>query len=73
MPTSEIQDNEYAQVIVSLLLDLLYIGLRIHLTKLRGKYTKWYYILVNKDENNNLTPKEILGKYPHYLELITEI
>jgi len=73
LPASEIQENDNAQEIVRLSLDVLNKGLRPHLTKWQGKYRKWYELEVNKPENNNLSPQEIQKKYPHYNELMGDI
>jgi len=73
MSAADLEDNENAQRIVDLSVNVLNNGLRPHLTKWQGKYRKWYDDALKEDENKGLSPQEIQKKYPEYNELIADM
>lgn len=73
MSATDLEENENAQKIVQLSLDVLNDGLRPHLTKWQGKYRKWYEEQLKDPENAALSPQEIQKKYPEYGDLISDI
>lgn len=73
MSAVDLEDNENAQRIVDLSVNVLNNGLRPHLTKWQGKYRKWYEDALKKEENEGLSPQEIQKKYPEYDELMADI
>lgn len=73
MSASDLEDNENAQRIVDLSVNVLNNGLRPHLTKWQGKYRKWYDDALKEKSNKGLSPQEIQKKYPEYNELMDDI
>ncbi|WP_123040156.1 hypothetical protein [Cohnella candidum] len=73
MPAKDIEENENAQKIIALALDVINKGLRPHLTEWQGKYRKWYNEAIQKEEFKGKSPQEIQKKYPHYNELIDDM
>ncbi|CAI6085626.1 hypothetical protein COHCIP112018_04735 [Cohnella sp. JJ-181] len=73
MPARDIEDNENAQKIIALALDVLNKGLRPHLTEWQGKYQKWYEDEIQLDKYKGKSPQEIQIIYPQYDDLIKDM
>lgn len=73
MAAADLEENENAQRIVDLSVNVLNNGLRPHLTKWQGKYRKWYEDALKEKANKGLSPQEIQKKYPEYEELRADI
>lgn len=73
MSAADLEENENAQEIVDLSVNVLNNGLRPHLTKWQGKYRKWYEDALNAEENKGLSPQQIQKKYPEYDALMADV
>jgi hypothetical protein len=73
MPAKDIEENENAQKIIALALDVLNKGLRPHLTEWQGRYRKWYSETLNMEEYTGKSPQEIQRNYPQYNELMNDM
>lgn len=63
-------DNQVSKDLIKLLLDILNIGLRPHLTEHQAKFRKWYNSALTREENKNKTPQQIQSEYSEYENLL---
>lgn len=73
IPAHHLTSSEDTRALVEILINLLNVGLRPHLTKWNAKFSRWYDIEESKDGNKGVDPQDIQKKYPRYDELISEI
>ena len=59
--------------LINVIMDILNLHMRGHLTKWQAKFRRWYDKEINDNKNDNLSPQEIQRKYPKYQELINDL
>lgn len=74
--TKDIEMNKYnedVQKLEKVLIDVLNLGLRPHLTTWQAKFRKWYSEFDSSKHEDVHTPQQIQKKYPEYNELIKDL
>lgn len=74
--TKDIEMNKYnkdVQKLEQVLIDVLNLGLRPHLTTWQAKFRKWYSEFDANKYKGIHTPQQIQKKYPQYNELISDL
>lgn len=66
-----IRNIGYSKGLSDIVIQVLNVGLRGHLTRWQAKFRKWYDL--EKDKYPNLTPQEIQRKYLEYEELVSDL
>lgn len=70
IPAEHIKNNKDTKKLVNLLVDVLNLGLRPHLTKWQAKFRTW---MKQQCENNTLSPQEKQRSFPYYDELVKDL
>lgn len=73
IPISKVRSNMATKELVVILVHILNMELRPHLTKWQAKYRRWWESAVSSPENIGKTPQELQRMYPHYEDLMDEL
>ena len=72
-----IYENEKSGELITLIIDVLNLGLRPHLTEYQAKFRKWYLNKLLEEEEKEIkerrAPQEIQKEYPDYDKLINSL
>jgi hypothetical protein len=69
IPAEHIRNNKDTEELVNLLVDVLNLGLRPHLTQWQARFRVW----IKANEDVNLSPQEQQKKFPKYGELTSDL
>lgn len=69
IPAEHIKNHEDTAKLVNLLIDVLNLGLRPHLTRWQARFRAW----MNKNNNTALSPQEHQQQFPEYDELMSDL
>ncbi len=69
IPAEHVKGNEDTAKLVSLLIDVLNLGLRPHLTRWQARYRAWH----EKNADPAVAPQDMQKRYPEYAVLVSEL
>lgn len=73
IPGNVLRSNKRSADLISLLTDLLNLGLRPHLTEYQALFRKWYAERLEDPSTKGQTPQEIQTSYERYADLISSV
>lgn len=73
IPISKVRSNMATKELVVILVHILNMELRPHLTKWQAKYRRWWENASTSSENIGKTPQELQRMYPHHDDLMKEL
>lgn len=69
IPAEHIRSNKDTEKLVNLLVDVLNLGLRPHLTRWQARFRAW----MKNNDDPSLSPQELQKKFPEHAELVKEL
>lgn len=73
VPAQHLRKSEDTKALVDLLVKVLNVGLRPHLTRWQAEFRRWYSEQLELDTNIGLSPQEIQRKFPSYIDLVDQL
>lgn len=73
IPALKIRRNKSTRQLVNIVLEVLNIGIRPHLTKWQARFRRWYENESKTEGNFGLSPQQIQKKFPDYKLLVDDM